>query len=241
MTLHRSLGLAALLCAPCAFGSPFVVDSTSIASRLEIKTSFDFRDGGTRDTFTAPKIALAAPVLPDLELEVGADHREFLEQRGERTLTRAMLEAKWRFHRGLEGGASWALIPELTAALHESPHPAHRGPMELVVPVVVQKSFGGLTLNAMFGYGRDLEQGGEDFVPVGILARFHPTHALELGVEVAGESPTDHLSHCSLSANTGFKWKVTEQFELHGLLGRTVRAAGEDRVSRVKLVAEVKL
>lgn len=235
-------GLAALLFTQGACGSPFEVDSTSIASGIELKAGFDYRDGMVSDSFTVPKIAIATPLAKNLELEVGSDRRKHQEPDGGRTTERGILELKWRFRPAVEHGASWALIPELTIPLHDSSRDSGRSPVELVAPVVMQKSFGALTLDARAGYGRELEKGGEGFVPIGILVRFQANRALELGAEIAGESPLHRLGDCTLRTNAGFKWHLTEQFELHGLIGWTVRSAGDDaEMQRVKLVAQMAL
>jgi hypothetical protein len=239
----RAAALAALLFAQGALGSPFEVDSTSIAERLELKTSVDYRDGAHSDSFIAPKIAVAAPISENLEFEVGGQYRTYLEADGARRfVTRGTVEMKWRFLPGDASHASWAAIPELVMPVHDSARESGAGPMELVVPIVMQRRVGVVTFDVRLGYGRVLGKEGEDFIPVGVLARFHATQTLELGAEIAGESPLQHLRDCGLDANAGFKWKVTPQFELHGLVGRMIHSEGDEAaVTRVKLVAEVLL
>lgn len=78
-------------------------------------------------------------------------------------------------------------------------------------------------------------------MPLGVLLTTKPRDSLKLGVEIAGEAPEGRFSDSELSGNVGFKWKATPHFEIHGLLGRTLRSPEGKPTTRVKLVAEMHL
>jgi hypothetical protein len=235
--------LAAVLFARGVLGSPYEVDSTDIADRVDLKTGLYYRDGTASDLFVAPAVELEVPMSPDLDLEIGGDYRRHLEANGGRAIeTRSTVEMKWRFVALDDHHASWAVLPQLTVPVHRSRLDADRSSMELEVPLVMQKRVGAVTLDARVGYGRTLRSGGEEFVPLGLLVRFHVNRALEVGAEVAGEAPCDRLEDPWLTVDAGFKWTVTDRLEVQGLLGRTVSSSANDReIARLKLVAEVAL
>ena len=65
----------ALAGAQAAQGSPFFVDSTGTAEDIELKSSFEFRDTASKQTLIAPKLAVAFPLGPNLEFEIGSSYR----------------------------------------------------------------------------------------------------------------------------------------------------------------------
>ena len=239
--------LGAAACAAALMGpgpssaSPFQVDSTGTAEEVELKSTLEYRDSSSKETWIAPKLAVTFPVTERLEFEVATGYRQ-VERDGvtHEGLGDSTLELKWRVVDETPSGVALAVIPELSLPTGSESRGLGAGDAVLVVPMVVEKHLGSVTLAGEVGYGRSFE-GGEDFVPVGVLITVQPRDALKLGVEIAGEAPADQFSDCELSANAGFKWKAAPRVEIHGLAGRSVRSPDSAPTTRFKLVAEVRL
>jgi hypothetical protein len=233
---------AALMGPGVANASPFQVDSTSTAEAVELKSVFEYRDTSSKRTWIAPKLAAAFPLAERLEFEVATEYRK-VERDGvvHEGLGDSSLELKWRVVDETPHGVAVAVVPELSLPTGSENHGLGSGHAALVVPVVVEKRLGRLTLSGELGYGRILDDGDEAYVPLGLLVTVKPSDTLKLGMEIAGEAPANRLSDCELSTNVGFKWKATRHLEFHGLMGRTVRSPDSDPTTRFKLVAEVRL
>ena len=233
---------AALMGTQTSTASPFEVDSTSTAEEVELKSALEHRDTSSRETWIAPKLAVAFPVTERLELEVAAGYRKVrLDGATHQGLGDSSLELKWRVVDETPHGVGFAVIPELSLPTGSERRGLGSGHAGLVVPVVMEKHLGPVTLAGELGYGLSLGGDEEEYVPMGVLVTWEPRDTLKLGVEIAGEAPADHLSHCELSSNVGFKWKATQRVEIHGLVGRTVHSPASDPTTRFKLVAEVRL
>lgn len=227
----------ALLVTGRTFASLYEVDSPEIADRIEWKTGLYYRNTAMSNLLVVPSLALQAPVARDLEIEVAGGYgNEIQANRRRLPVARATVEMKWRFLSGDQDRPSLAFIPELTVPLRGSSVPADQSAMEAEVPIVLEKGLGPLMVDVRAGYGRELESGGESFVPVGVLVRYHINRSLEIGVEATGEAPCRHVEDPSLSVDAGFKWKASGRLEFQGLVGRTIRSSelGEESV-RIKL------
>ena len=233
---------AALMATPVADASPFQVDSTSTAEDVELKSVFEYRDSSSKQTWIAPKLALAFPVAERLEFEVATEYRK-VERDGvaQEGFGDSSLELKWRVVDETPQGVAVAMVPELSLPTGSESRGLGSGHAELVVPVVVEKRLGRVTLSGELGYGHSFEDGDGDVIPLGLLVTAQPSDTLKVGMEIAGEAPADHFSDCELNTNVGFKWKATRNLEIHGLVGRTVRSPDSDPTTRFKLVAEVRL
>jgi hypothetical protein len=150
------------------------------------------------------------------------------------------LELKWRVVDETPYGVAFAVNPELLLPTGSENRGLSSGHGALLVPMVVEKHLGAVTLSGELGYGRSFD-GDVDYIPLGVLVTAQPRDTLKIGMEIAGEAPADRFSDCELSINVGFKWKVTERVEIHGLGGRTARSPDSDPTTRFKLVAEVRL
>lgn len=234
---------AALLAAGTAGASPFQTESTSIATSVELKSSMEYRDTTGKQTFISPKLAAAFPLAPNLEGEIGAQHRKVTRDSGSRSgLGDTTLELKWRFREESARGPAMAIVPEFSIPTGSERRGLGDGHAALAIPFAISKHIqakhvGAVKLGAELGYVRSFGGDSESF-PVGVLATFHPTEALEIGAELAGEADRHDMEGVPLSSNIGFKWQARKQLEIHGLIGRTVRSAGEDPMTRAKLVAE---
>jgi hypothetical protein len=148
--LGLAVTAAALGLSSTILAAPFDVDSTGTAETWEIKSSIE--DGQER------KLAVAAPLRENLELEIGTKNRN------------ETVELKWRFL------PAFAVAPEYSIDKRE-----------LAIPLIAQQSFGRFTLNAQVGYERELRTGERAF-PLGILVRMNLAENLQIGAEVAGEA-----------------------------------------------------
>lgn len=111
--MRVAAGVAALLAGSVASASSFQVDSTSPASDLELKPSFELRDSDAKRTLVSPKIVLGMPVTPDLEFEVATGHRRVSRDgTSESGLGDNALEFKWRLARESLGRPAFAVVPE---------------------------------------------------------------------------------------------------------------------------------
>jgi hypothetical protein len=227
--------------AQVANASPFQVDSTSTADDVELKSAFEYRDATGKETWIAPKVAMAFPITHRLEFEVGTAYRK-VKRDGvtHEGLGDSTLEVKWRVADETPHGVALAVVPELSLPTGSENRGLGSGHAALVVPMVIEKHVGPVTLSGEVGYGRSFGD-DEAFVPLGLLATMKPRDVFKVGVEIAGEAPADKLSDCELSTNVGFKWKATRQVEIHGLVGRTMLSPDSDHTTRFKLVAEVHL
>ena len=233
---------AALMGAVVADASPFRVDSTGTADAVELKSVLEYRDTSSEQTWIAPKLALALPVTERIEFEVATEYRKVeLDGVAHEGLGDSTLELKWRVVDETPNGVAVALIPELSLPTGSESRGLGSGHAELVVPVVVEKRLGRMTISGELGYGRSFDDGDDGYVPLGVLVTVTPRETLKVGMEIAGEAPADHFSDCELSTNVGFKWKATRSVEIHGLVGRTVHSPDSDPTTRFKLVAEVQL
>ena len=152
---------AALAGVQAAQASPFMVDSTSTAEGLELKSSFEYRDTESKQTLIAPKLAVAFPLGPNLEFEVGSSYRR-IERDGatHQGLADSTLEMKWRLMDESDSPIALAVIPELSLPTGSERAGLGSGHAELVLPVVVEKHFGAVMLTGQFGYARSF--GGDE-------------------------------------------------------------------------------
>jgi hypothetical protein len=233
---------AALMGAATAHAGPFQVDSTSTTEDVKLKSTLEHRDTSSKDTWIAPKLAAAFPVNDRLEFEASTGYRKVeQDQATHEGLGDSALKFKWRVVDETPRGVAVALIPELSLPTGDEDRGLGSGHAALAVPVVIEKHLGSVTLAGELGYGRSFDGEDEGYVPLGVLVMVKPLDTLRLGMELAGEAPADHFSDCELSTNVGFKWNVTRQVEVQGLVGRTVRSPNSDPVTRFKLVAEIRL
>lgn len=205
---RQALGAAAVAAAPIggatAHAGPFQVDSTSTTEDVKLKSTLEHRD--SKDTWIAPKLAAAFPVNERLELEASTGYRK-VERDGvaHEGLGDSALKFKWRVADETPRGVAVALIPELSLPTGDEDRGLGSGHAGLVVPMVVEKHLGTVTLAGQLGYGRSFDGEDEGYVPLGVLVMVKLLDTFRLGMELAGEARADHFSDCELSTNVGLQ------------------------------------
>ena len=125
--------------------------------------------------------------------------------------------------------------PELILPTGDEDRGLGGGAVALEIPFILGWKLSGAELGVEFGYNHDF---GEDTgsVPLGVLGLVQAAPGLKVGVEVVGESPTDHFGDYEASCNLGFKWKLPNAVEIDGLYGRTVHTLAAHDTTKAKLV-----
>ena len=236
---HASALLAALL-ASVAQASPFVVSSTEPAETVELKTSIEVKTRHDDDTWSAPKMELAIPIAPDVELSFSSSYRTLrLQGEAERAgLGDSGIASKWKLvHEAPGRHPAIAIEPELVLPTGDERDDLGDGHYGFVFPVIVGATFGRVGLSGQATYQHSFSPDGDE-VELAVLTTLKATPDVKLGVELAASAPADDTSATDFSMDLGFKWGMTEAFELQGIAGTSLHTAEPGHITRYRLVGE---
>jgi hypothetical protein len=219
------------------------VDDTDPASRIELKNKFYFTRSSEERSWRLPGISIDGPLGENLEWSIGSGYGmkrigDGPTRSGLRDLSASV---KWRLlDHSAEGGISMSIEPLLSFPVGNESAGIGSGAYGLECPLVIEKSFGRLQLDAQLRverqFGRD-----EDEVGVGVLAKYALAERWSMGVELVAEAPSQFPGTRNLFGDVGLKWEPNDHFEVQMLAGHGLSTHDGSPESRARLVLEFKL
>jgi hypothetical protein len=206
-------------------GPPFVTDDPEPPppGGWEINIPFILeRTPGTTD-MDAPRFDLNYG-LPDVQLKLEIPVKVVHED-DDGTAAGAgdmLLGVKWRFFNNEDSHLQLGTYPQLLVPTGDRARGLGEGRVAFVLPFLAQKSWDKWTVYGNVGYWWQTARETRNYFYAGAVLEREINDRLTLGVELFGNSPTEHGARADVAFNAGGVWKLNEHLNLLFTGGRDI-------------------
>jgi outer membrane putative beta-barrel porin/alpha-amylase len=232
LCIRRVVIVLVLLGLPAAWaGPPFITDDPEIPppNGWEVNVPFILEHSRGETDMETPlfDINYGTPSvwgLPRVQLELDIPV-EVVSRNGGSTdagLGDILLGVKWPFVEEQGWRPLVAIYPQFLLPTGERSRGLGEGRPAYILPVVAEKNWGKWTAYGDVGYVVQTADDQRNYWYGGVSINREITERLELGGEIAENSPPPPEGYSNLAFNLGGTWKLSEQFDLLFSAGRSI-------------------